>query len=67
MHNLKYLCLNTSMYRSLVGYANGSLEVERFPVTRELIGVECLLHAAIIRFTGRVVALVIPRLFSENG
>jgi len=28
LHNLKYLCLNTSMYRSLVGYANGSVEVE---------------------------------------
>ena len=66
MHDPRYLCLNTSMSRSLDSYANDSVEVESFPVTRELIGVECLLHAATIRSTGRAVVLVMPRLSSEK-
>ena len=67
MHNLKYLCLNTSMYRSLVGYVNGSVEVEWFPVTRENYRSWMFTTHCNIRFTGGVVVLVIPRLFSENG
>ena len=46
------------MFRSLDSYANDSVEVEWFPVTRELIGVECLLHAAIIRSMGGAMVLV---------
>ena len=46
------------MCRSLDSYANDSVEVEGFFVTRELIRVECLLHAATIRFMGGAMVFV---------
>ena len=52
MHDPSFPCFDCPGLNRLDALLIGPVKVERFPITREIIGIECLLHTAIIRITG---------------